>query len=119
MRGMSSLTRSATVPVDASVFMRKGAYSGRVLTAKTQCRRIDSVAARIWYHRDIDRNLPPKLNAGHEEPHLAQSLGVRWLRDLRTRARVLLHADPDRRRGGAADWAGSPRRRAPARGDRS
>src|SRR5437867_13441971 len=40
----------------------------------------------------------------HEEPLMAESVGVHWLRDLRARARVLLHGDRDRRRNGADRW---------------
>src|SRR2546427_6269466 len=40
----------------------------------------------------------------HEEPHMAESSGVHWLRDHGPRARVLLHGDRDRRRHGEARW---------------
>src|SRR5918999_6153967 len=93
MRGMSSLTRSRSVAEDACVFMGKAAYSARVPAAESTTVEDRFRCGGTWYPRDIDPNAPPKLNAAHEEPHLAKNPGVHWLRDLRTRTRVLLDGD--------------------------
>src|ERR1700730_2223011 len=110
MRGMSSLTRSPSVAEEAWVFLEKMSLPrpgfGRTQTTREYRFRCDWT----WYPRDIDPHARPKLNAPHEEPHLAENLGVHWLRDLRAHPRVLLDGDRDRRRCGGASWVRHERR---------
>src|SRR3981081_1604694 len=110
MRGMSSLTRSLSVVEEACVFMEERDYSGADSAAQSTMAEDRFRCGSTWYPRDIDRKVPPKLNALHEETLLAESSGVHWLRDLWARARVLLHSHRDRRSGGE-DARDGPQRR--------